>query len=147
MKLLLDTNSILLLLRDEAVKNRIEQQYKLFDSANVSMISVVSIGEIKSLAIRNKWGEKRLSAVEKMFERFIVVNIVYRPLIDMYAEIDNFSQGTLSDKPLGMSARNMGKNDLWIAATAAMSEATLLTTDNDFDHLDDHYFKVEKLRI
>jgi tRNA(fMet)-specific endonuclease VapC len=64
------------------------------------MISVVSIGEIKSLAIRNKWGEKRLSAVEKMFERFIVVNIVYRPLIDMYAEIDNFSQGTLSDNPL-----------------------------------------------
>lgn len=46
-----------------------------------------------------------------------------------------------------MSARNMGKNDLWIAATAAMSEATLLTTDNDFDHLDGHYFKVEKLRI
>ena len=30
----------------------------------------------------------------------------------------------------------MGKNDLWIAATAMATGATLLTTDKDFDHLD-----------
>jgi len=29
----------------------------------------------------------------------------------------------------------MGKNDLWIAATAAVTGATLLTTDRDFDKL------------
>ena len=29
----------------------------------------------------------------------------------------------------------MGKNDLWIAATAKATGATLLTTDKDFDHL------------
>lgn len=29
----------------------------------------------------------------------------------------------------------MGKNDLWIAATAAAMGATLLTTDRDFDRL------------
>lgn len=32
-------------------------------------------------------------------------------------------------------ARNMGKNDLWIAASAKAAGATLLTTDGDFDHL------------
>lgn len=36
---------------------------------------------------------------------------------------------------VGMSARNMGKNDLWIAATASALDLTLLTTDRDFDHL------------
>lgn len=29
----------------------------------------------------------------------------------------------------------MGKNDVWIAATTKVAGATLLTTDNDFDHL------------
>jgi tRNA(fMet)-specific endonuclease VapC len=29
----------------------------------------------------------------------------------------------------------MGKNDVWIAATAQVTGATLLTTDHDFDHL------------
>ncbi len=29
----------------------------------------------------------------------------------------------------------MGKNDLWIAATASVTGVTLMTTDGDFDHL------------
>jgi predicted nucleic acid-binding protein len=29
----------------------------------------------------------------------------------------------------------MGKNDVWIAATASVLEGTLITTDTDFDHL------------
>jgi len=33
----------------------------------------------------------------------------------------------------------MGKNDLWIAATAHVTGATLLTTDKDFDHLDPQF--------
>ena len=42
-------------------------------------------------------------------------------------EIDGFSR---------RQGIKMGKNDLWIAATAQVSGATLLTTDMDFDHLD-----------
>ncbi len=37
--------------------------------------------------------------------------------------------------PVGMTARNMGKNDLWIAATAWYLDLLLHTADNDFDHL------------
>jgi tRNA(fMet)-specific endonuclease VapC len=36
----------------------------------------------------------------------------------------------------------MGKNDLWIAATASFFELTLVTTDKDFHHLRDGYLKV-----
>lgn len=36
----------------------------------------------------------------------------------------------------------MGKNDLWIAATASVLEATLITTDKDFGHLDTKYLKL-----
>jgi predicted nucleic acid-binding protein len=55
----------------------------------------------------------------------------------VYGKIDAYSQGKLKDisLPQGMSARNMGKNDLWIAAVAYVLEATLITTDKDFEHL------------
>lgn len=36
----------------------------------------------------------------------------------------------------------MGKNDLWIAATAFLLEGTLLTTDSDFNHLNNEFLKV-----
>jgi predicted nucleic acid-binding protein len=55
----------------------------------------------------------------------------------------------LIDKPLpkGLSARNMGKNDLWIAATASTLNIPLLTTDNDFDHLNGVFLEVKKVFI
>jgi len=33
----------------------------------------------------------------------------------------------------------MGKNDLWIAATASAFDIRLITTDKDFDHLKDQF--------
>ena len=65
-------------------------------------------------------------------------------LLKSYIAIEAYSQGkhpTLN-LPQGLSARNMGKNDLWIAATAHALNATLLTTDKDFSHLDDVFCKV-----
>jgi tRNA(fMet)-specific endonuclease VapC len=35
-----------------------------------------------------------------------------------------------------MTARNMGKNDIWIAATTLLAKGTLVTSDADFEHLD-----------
>ena len=50
--------------------------------------------------------------------------------------------------PKGMAARNMGKNDLWIAATASITKTILLTTDNDFDHLiNSPFLQVQKVPI
>ena len=58
----------------------------------------------------------------------MVVDINHPSVIDA-VELDMVSQS----HPDG--ACNMGKNDLWIAACAKASGATLLTTDNDFTHL------------
>ena len=35
-----------------------------------------------------------------------------------------------------IQGRSLGKNDLWIAATAHATNACLLTTDRDFDDMD-----------
>ena len=146
MNFLLDTNIIVFMLRSPDGIAQIERDYPFFSSENNAIISVITIGEIKSLAIRNKWGAKKLNTLDQILQKLIITDINIQPLIDKYAEIDNFSQGTLPGKPLGMSPRNMGKNDLWIAATAAVSEAVLLTGDNDFDHLDGHFLILSKIR-
>jgi predicted nucleic acid-binding protein len=62
--------------------------------------------------------------------------------------MDVYSQGKEPLKPLpkGVSARNMGKNDIWIAATAAISYSTLITTDNDFEHLENVFINLIELK-
>lgn len=39
----------------------------------------------------------------------------------------------------------MGKNDLWIASLAALLSLKLVTTDADFDHLNQVFLQVEKI--
>jgi len=39
----------------------------------------------------------------------------------------------------------LGKNDLWIAATAIAFSATLLSTDADFDPLHPTFIRLERL--
>lgn len=46
-----------------------------------------------------------------------------------------------------MSSRNMGKNDLWVAATTLVTNATLITTDGDFDHLNPKIIPVRKYAV
>jgi len=65
-------------------------------------------------------------------------------LIDRYVQIDTFSQNKLLGQPLGLTPRNMGKNDLWIAATASVLGAKLLTTDGDFNHLQGVFLDLEQ---
>jgi len=59
-------------------------------------------------------------------------------------EIDSFSQEKNRTflLPQGMSARNMGKNDIWIAATTYALDAKLITTDKDFSHLHQVFFDI-----
>ncbi len=75
------------------------------------------------------------------------LTIAKSSVMNAYARIDAFSQGKLPGQPLpqGMTARNMGKNDIWIAATASVINATLVTTDADFNHLDHQFISLLKL--
>jgi|GEM_PF-5180033 len=65
-------------------------------------------------------------------DRFGVIE-VNADLMPFYAQLDAYSWGKLHTQPLlpGTSARNMGKNDLWIAATALYFDVELHTNDKD----------------
>ncbi len=148
MAYLIDTNILLFYLRtDRQRANEVDQVYAPFDQASDPVCSVVSVGELKSLAIRNGWGPKRVANLPKLLDVMLVADINSAPILDRYAEIEAYSQGKLPGRPLATTARNMGKNDLWIAATASVLGLPLLTTDPDFDHLDPTFLTVHRVRL
>lgn len=143
MKYVLDTNIILFYLKDGNTKEFIEDNYGPFSKENDSIISIVTVAEIKSIGKKNGWGSRRIKVVEKILDRLVVVDISYGELLDHYAEIDAYSQGKLfNGEKKKFTSKNMGKNDLWIAATTVLTNAKLLTSDKDFQHLDGEYFDV-----
>lgn len=147
MRYLLDTNIVLLSELNARFDADFDRRYRRGD--HEFLISVVTQGELLSLAIQRGWGERRKQELEAAISKFIILPIRVRTIIDAYAQLDAYSQGKLPGKPLpdGLSSRNMGKNDLWIAATASVTNARLITTDNDFDHLNGVFLEVDKLDI
>ncbi len=75
-------------------------------------------------------------------QNFIILSINAEDITDKYAEIDTFSQRKHPTMSHNLSARNMGKNDLWIAASASITQSTLLTLDKDFEHLQHHFLDI-----
>lgn len=146
MTYVLDTNILLTYLRGKQLSLLHGEPLHLLLESNTLVISVVSLGELKSLAIRNGWGESRLKDLDAFAAQFLIADIHNKAVIDRYAEIDAFSQGKHPTVSLTTSSRNMGKNDLWIAATASVLQATLVTMDTDFDHLH-HILNLDILRV
>jgi len=143
-KFVLDTGVILGYIRAAGYADYIEKKYAPFTPPNIPLISVVSKGEIYSLAKQFGWGGGKLKTLDELLRKLPTVDISHDQIIQRYSEIDAFSLGKDKARPLrsGQTARIMGKNDLWIAATASVVKATLLTTDHDFDHLDRVFVEV-----
>ena len=77
----------------------------------------------------------------------IIVPIHSIDILNIYADLDAYSQGKhpAIKSPKGFSSKNMGKNDLWIGATSKITHTTLITSDNDFDHLNGVLLEIVKI--
>ena len=73
MKYFLDTNIILIYLRNNNTRYIIDKQFAPFSYPNIPIVSVVTIGEIRSIGIRNKWGKQKIINVERIFEKCVIV--------------------------------------------------------------------------
>jgi len=147
MDYILDTNVVVLLIRNRKFEDYFKNNINL--PTNRILISTVVEGELESLALQWNWGIQKRNKLKILLNRFLVHPIRIQKVVTLYGEIDAYSQGKLKARrlPKGLSARNMGKNDLWISSTASMTGATLLTTDKDFQHLDGVYLTLELLDI
>lgn len=141
MTVTIDTNILLHLLRNSYLVPTIQQQLDQSAAEDTIIISIVSVGEIESIAHQRNYGANKRDYLTKLLQDFLTVPIYSMDVVERYAEIDAYSQGNLMNKPLpdGLSSRNMGKNDLWIATTASITNTPLLTTDKDFEHLEGEY--------
>jgi predicted nucleic acid-binding protein len=140
MNYIFDTTTLVFYIKNSPKCQIIEERFNPFSKSNLSLISIVSHGELLSLALKNSWGIKRIAALTSLLGQFLIIPVQAEDLLNKYAEIDAFSQGKLSAN--GLTPRNMGKNDLWIAATASLTSSTLITADNDYNHLRGTYFEV-----
>ncbi len=122
----LDTNILVHLIRRDGIGQYVNNHYSLLASDPPPMISDVTEGELRSLAIQWKWGAKKKEQMEFVLSHFRRVPINRKKVFRTYAAIDAYSE---------LLGRPMGKNDVWIAASARVMKAILLTTDKDFDHL------------
>jgi tRNA(fMet)-specific endonuclease VapC len=123
---LLDTNVLVHYVRASEVWTRVRDKYQPLTTDPRPVVSVVSVGEIRSLALQWKWGAKKLDQMDYALGFFKILTIHEPDLIRAYATIDAYCEE---------SGQPLGKNDVWIAATAGVTGAHLLTTDRDFDRL------------
>jgi tRNA(fMet)-specific endonuclease VapC len=124
--LLLDTNILVHFVRSDPLWHRIRTRFSLMTIEPLPMISVVADGEIRSLAHQFNWKTDKTSQMRFALGYFQRVTIDTARTLEAYAAIDAYSQRI---------GQPMGKNDVWIAATANATGAKLLTTDHDFDIL------------
>jgi len=143
---LLDTNILMAYLKaDTKLFNKVSKDNNLDDDDTFIMISAITKGEMLSLALQNNWGETKLSFLTKLLNEFVIIDVSGNDdlLLNAYAEIDAFSLQRHPTKKLIGSAKPMGKNDMWIAATALVTNATLLTSDGKFMHLDKAFINIK----
>lgn len=142
MNLLFDTNIILFIIRDKSSSKAL---LKLINPEEKSLfISIVSVAELYSIAFQNRWNSMQLEKLEAFLNGIQIV-MVDDFLTETYMQIDSFSQRKHPDFQTYSftTPRNMGKNDVWIAATASLLEMKLITSDMDFNHLANHFITLQ----
>ena len=127
---ILDSNILLHYIRESLLAEEIEARYALTTANPAPLLSIVSEGELRALALQLAWGAAKRQRMEGLLNYFTVIPLPFSDVVQVYAEIDDYSR---------RNGVTMGKNDIWIAATASVTRARLLTTDKDFDHLDGVY--------
>lgn len=144
----LDTSIIVHILKDSQTSKKVVEELDLLDGKVTPVISSVTKGELLSFAKQRQWGDKRIELLDKFLQLivFIDINFTSEDLQTAYANIDAFSKRKITSPKgefLSGSAITMGKNDLWIAATAHVLKAPLASTDNDFNHLNDIFIQLK----
>ena len=77
-----------------------------------AVLPIVVVGELEAFALKSDWGYQKMVSLNTILEKIPIADID-REITQIYAKADAYSQGKLKSQPLpiGMSARNMGKND------------------------------------
>jgi tRNA(fMet)-specific endonuclease VapC len=132
--IVLDSNIVILLARGGDVGQSIEAKYRLSVRSERPLISVVTVGEVLTIAKKHCWPSDKLGRLDEHLRNVVVLDLNVKGILEKYADIHVFLEG---------QGRKLGDNDEWIAATASTASAVLLTTDKDFDVLHPRFVERE----
>jgi len=148
-KVVLDTSVIIPILRgNEGLLQYVEVHYPANEFERI--LCFASKAEPSSMMLRRKWGKLKRQNADDFFEGVDrIIREVTDEMIDAYAELEAYSlnQHPTIKKPEGESAYKIGKNDLWIAATAQVEKARLFTADRGFVQFGAHFFPVDFIAL
>ena len=124
--LLLDTNILLEIVRDKDLGKRISSQFNLADATHRPLISIVTVGEIWTLADEFSFGQPKRDFLERVLDTVVILDINHDSVIEAYVAVNKSCRNAAGGR------RTLSKNDIWIAATAIAAGAMIVTTDKDF---------------
>ena len=143
-RFLLDTNLLLGFIREAPWAIRARNEFDLGDRDSMVFTSIICQGEILALAEKRGWGTNQRARLEDVLAQIPTLDISRQTILTGYALIDAWTHGKAvaspQNAPPPKPAVGMAQNDLWIAATAHASGATLRSTDKDFEHLHKIWF-------
>ncbi|MGK3969980.1 type II toxin-antitoxin system VapC family toxin [Sorangium sp. So ce118] len=128
---LLDTVVVLHLVRGNDTGKAIDAAIRL-SARERPLISIISVGEALGFAQYRRWGPDKTERLRAYLEQFVPIDINDEAVFDAYAAMHAY---------LVRNGRKLSDNDVWIAACARATSATLITTDKDFDPLHGEYIQ------
>ena len=112
---LLDTNILVAYIRAGMLGAYIEERFGLDASPYRPLISVVVVGEILALARKFRWGDHKVQTMRRRLRELVRIDISDERVLDAYSELAEFTR----------DHETIPQNDIWIAATAKVTGATL----------------------
>jgi tRNA(fMet)-specific endonuclease VapC len=126
---LLDTNILVHAVRGRATWNRIKAACDPLMAEPRPVYSMVTEAELLSFVEQQSWPERKREQAAFLLGYFGRITLDDPNILRAYVLLDAYS------RRLPGGSVKMGKNDLWIAATAKALGAVIVTTDRDFEHL------------
>lgn len=126
----LDTGIVVELLKYTTLGRHVDDHFGLSHALHRNVISVVTVGESLVPAERLSWGDEKKATLWTTLRELEWIDINDQLILEAYAKIDVFSRthAIVAGQRGGIT---MGKNDLWIAASAHVTGMPLITTDSD----------------
>lgn len=123
---LLDTNILVHSIRQNNIGRQINDSYNLTASLGSALISVVTVGELFRFAMN--WEQNKRDKLQELLDEIVWIDINNIEILKKFGEMRHY-----------LRSKSIGDNDLWIAATACVTNSVLLTCDRDFDPLADKF--------
>jgi tRNA(fMet)-specific endonuclease VapC len=132
--LVLDTSIVVDVARNNRSGQAILQTYSLKTRADRPLISVVTTGEMLGIAKSQSWTSDKTKLLHELLSEFVKLDLT-ADVVEAYSDL--VAHCRRQNHTMGQ------QNDMWIAATARVTGAVLLTGDLGFSWLDPQFIRVE----